>query len=222
MSDAITILLVDDHALFRESLGQLLEAEQDFKVIGTVGDAEKALQEVLDCGPDIVLMDIDMPGLICFDAAYRIAGLRPATRIIFLSAFFHDHYIEEALRVKARGYLTKSEPLGQVVKAIRIVAGGRVYFSPEVQSRIVADKGGVRLAVDEQKPPRTRMSTLSAREIEVLRYLARGMSKKEIASTMHISLKTVEGHAEKLMSKLDIHDRVELTRFAIREGLAEA
>ena len=177
----------------------------------------QAIESALELMPDVVLMDIDMPGLICFDAAQRIAGLCPTARIIFLSAFFHDHYIEQALRVKARGYLTKSEPLRQVVVAIKQVAGGRVYFSAEIRARIVADTFGVRLA----QPQRTRASTLSAREVEVLRYLARGMSKKEIAHTMHISLKTVEGHAEKLMSKLDIHDRVELTRYAIREGMVQ-
>lgn len=218
MNRKITVLLVDDHTLFRESLGQLLKSEAGLEVIETVSDAEKALEEVINRGPDIVLMDIDMPGLICFDAAARMVGLRPTTRIIFLSAFFNDHYIEQALKVRARGYLTKSEPLQQVVSAIKLVAAGRVYFSPEVQARIVADTSGVRLAQN----PRTRVSTLSMREIEVLRYLARGLSKKEVASTMHISLKTVEGHAERLMAKLDIHDRVELTRFAIREGLAEA
>jgi DNA-binding NarL/FixJ family response regulator len=218
MSQPIRILMADDHTLFRESLGQLLAGETDLQIVRTVSNAEDAIKAAFEIKPDIVLMDIDMPGLICFDAADQIMRMVEKARIIFLSAFFHDHYIAQAIRVKARGYLTKSEPPAKVVEAIRQVAAGKVYFSPQVQARIVADDGEVRLAGEEQ----TRASTLSAREIEVLRYLARGMSKKEIASTMHVSVKTVEGHAQKVMDKLNIHDRVELARFAIREGLAEA
>jgi len=218
MNPPIRILMADDHTLFRESLGQLLAIESDLQIVRTANNAEEAIRAAFETKPDVVLMDIDMPGLICFDAADQIMRMVEKTRIIFLSAFFHDHYIAQALRVKARGYLTKSEPPAKVIEAIRQVAAGRVYFSPEVRSRIVAGDGEVKLAGLEQ----TRAATLSAREIEVLRYLARGMSKKEIATTMHVSVKTVEGHAQKVMDKLDIHDRVELARFAIREGLAEA
>ncbi|MEX2213532.1 MAG: response regulator transcription factor [Phycisphaeraceae bacterium] len=217
MSEKIRILLVDDHTLFRESLGQLLAAEADMVVVRSVGDADAAIRSALELNPDVILMDIDMPGLICFDAADQILRMKEQSRIIFLSAFFHDHYIEQALRVKARGYLTKSEPSHKVIEAIRQVAAGRVYFSPQVASRIIADETGVHL-----QDKKTRAAMLTEREVEVLRYLARGMAKKEIAATMHVSVKTVEGHAQKLMDKLDIHDRVELARYAIREGLAEA
>jgi DNA-binding NarL/FixJ family response regulator len=212
------ILLVDDHALLRESLVKTLEAQPEMFVVGSVGDADAAIKEVLRLEPDIILMDIDMPGIICFDAVKRIHLLRKQTRVIFLSAFHHDHYIEQALKVKARGYLTKSEPLENVIKAIQQVAAGRTYFSDEVMDRIVADTHGLRL----EKPQCTRTASLTNREVEVLRYLARGLSKKEIAYAMHLSVKSVDGHATRLMSKLTIHDRVELTRFAIREGLAEA
>ena len=218
MSEPIRIVLIGDHALVRDSLSQRLDAEPDLTVAGSAGTAEEGIELVVSAEPDVVLMDIDMPGMICFDAAERISKMRRAARVIFLSAFCHDHYIEQALRVKARGYLTKSEPLGTVVDAVRQVAGGKVWFSQEVRSRLVAHGREVSLAQNM----RTRTSTLSARETEVLRYLAKGLSKKEIAQIMHVSVKTVEGHAERLMTKLDIHDRVELARFAIREGLADA
>lgn len=218
MKSPIRIVLVDDHALVRESLSQMLAGEPDFQIVRTANNAEDAIRAAFETKPDIMLMDIDMPGLICFDAADQILRMVDNVRIIFLSAFFHDHYIEQALRVKARGYITKSEPPQKVIEAVRQVASGRVYFSPEVRSRIIAGDGEVKLAGSEQ----TRAATLSDREVEVLRYLARGLSKKEIATTMHVSVKTVEGHAQKVMDKLDIHDRVELARFAIREGLAEA
>jgi len=218
MVSSLKILLVDDHALLRESLGQMLESEEHFLVVGAAADAEQAIEIALDMAPDIILMDIDMPGVICFDAARRINSLCPKTRIIFLSAFFHDRYIQQALDVKARGYLTKSEPLSKIIHAIKQVAAGRVYFSDQVRSSIIVDTVGVRLANADC----TRASLLSSREVEVLRYVAQGLSKKDIARTMHISVKTVEGHTHKVMSKLDIHDRVELARYAIREGLAEA
>jgi DNA-binding NarL/FixJ family response regulator len=156
--------------------------------------------------------------MLCFDAAKTIGTQCPHTRIVFLSAFFHDRYIEQAMAVQAWGYITKGEPEEAVVKAIHNVSAGVACFSPEVQRRIVVDAQGARLARKKQ----SRASTLSERELEVLRYLARGMTKKGIARTMHLSVNTVNRHTTNIMTKLDIHDRVELARFAIREGLAEA
>jgi len=216
MPETIRVLIVDDHALMRDSMGQLLEQDDGIEVVGTAPNADAALDATLEHKPDVVVMDIDMPGLSAFEAASRLRSLRPETRLLFLSAFAHDTYIEQALKAGARGYLTKSEPVEQVSHAIRQVADGRTAFSDSVKERLVIDEAGIQLADERQ----TRVSTLSNREMEVLRYLAQGLSKKEIANVMHISVKTVEGHSEKLMSKLDIHDRVELTRFAIREGLA--
>ncbi len=215
--ETISLLLVDDHEMFQDSLKWLFQDHPEIQVIGTACNAEEAIERTLELEPAIVLMDIDMPGLICFDGAARIRSLRPETRIIFLSAFFHDHYIEQALNVSAWGYLTKSEPSGRLIEAIKMVSRGRVYFSEQVRSRIVADSSGVRLAKHDEQTS----NSLSSREVEVLRYLSRGRSKKEIAGTMHISVKTVEGHTQRIMKKLDIHDRVELARYAIREGLAD-
>ncbi len=217
MSEKITILLADDHALVRATLADRLMAESDLEVVGRVGNADEAVSLCIQKQPHIVLMDIDMPGLQCFEAARTILSRCPKTRIIYLSAFFSDRYIEEALAVEAAGYVTKSEPPEAVIEAIRMAVTGRVYFSPEVRSRIVFDPRGTRLST---KQP-TRLSTLTPREMQILRYLAKGMSKKEIARTVNLSISTVERHSDRLMKKLDIHDRVELARFAIREGLAE-
>lgn len=217
MSRAVTVLLADDHSLVRGALAQWLRANSDVEVVSEVGDAAAAIEEAVRTKPDVVVMDIDMPGLLCFDAARTIKARCPTTRVVFLSAFFHDRYIEEALSVEASGYLTKGEPPESVLEAIRTVAGGGVYFSADVQDRLVVNSGGVKLA----NKPKTVASTLTSREIEVLRYIARGMSKKEIGTTMNLSVKTIDNHCSSLMNKLDIHDRVELARFAIREGLAE-
>lgn len=213
----ISVLLVDDHALVRDSLANWLRAEEGITVVGEVGTADEAVAMAIQHQPDIVLMDIDMPGLLSFEAARIIRMRSERTRIVFLSAFSSDRYIEDALVAEAAGYITKTQPPEAVVKAVRSVAAGGVYFSPEIQRRIVVDSGGARLG----REGKTRVSALTPRELEVLRYLARGLSKKQIAGTMHLSVKTVDNHSASLMAKLDIHDRVELARFAIREGLAE-
>ena len=218
MNGPVSVLLADDHALVRGALASWLQSAPDITVVADVSNADDACTEALRLQPDVVVLDIDMPGLLCFDAATKIKRQCPQTRIIFLSAFFHDRYIEQALEVQASGYVTKGEPPESVLKAIRTVAAGGTCFSPEVQSRIVIDPQGPRLAREQH----SRSALLSRRELEVLRYLARGTAKKEIARTMSISVRTAEKHSANLMRKLDIHDRVEFARFAIREGLAEA
>ncbi len=218
VADGIRILIVDDHVLVREALCERLRREPGFEVIGSAGTADEAVELTIRQKPDLVLMDIDMPGLICFDAARTINSSVPETKIVFLSAFLHDWYINQALNVKARGYLTKRESPDEVVAGLREVARGGTCFSEEVRQRIIVDEGGLRLA--EKVSAGT--DDLTDREVEVLRYIARGMSKKEVASTMHLSIKTVDRHCANLMTKLDIHDRVELARYAIRNGLAEA
>lgn len=216
MNRPTTVMIVDDHAMLRSMLRSRLEAEQDLSVVGAAGAAEEALAMASQLKPDIIIMDIDMPGLSAFDAARSLVPISPNTRVIFLSAFLHDGYIEQAMTVGAWGYVTKSQAEEVLLTAIRNVAAGETYYSPEVQSRIVIDERGPRLS----RAGRSRISTLTAREVEVLGYLARGMSKKEVAQTVHISVNTVNRHTSSLMNKLDIHDRVELSRFAIREGIA--
>ncbi len=215
---AVSILLVDDHALLRDSIARLLNAEEEMSVIGMVGDAAAAVALCVHSRPHVVVMDIDMPGLSPFEAAKEIGRLCPETRILFLSSYAHDRYIEQALDAHATGYLTKGESALSVVQAIRTIAQGGSHFSSAVLDRLIVDHDGIRLA----KPSPSRISTLTPREIETLRYIAAGHTKKEIAAIMHVSAKTVEKHSDHLMQKLNIHDRVELTRFAIREGFTEA
>jgi DNA-binding NarL/FixJ family response regulator len=217
MNKPTSIMIVDDHSLLRTLLRGRLEAEQDLSVAGIAANAEEAVAMTAQLKPDIILMDIDMPGLSAFDAARSIVPLSPNTRVIFLSAFVHDGYIEQAMTVGAWGYVSKTHAEEVLLTAIRNVAAGETYYSPEVASRIVIDDRGPRLS----SSGRSRASTLTKRETEILRYLARGMSKKEVAQTVHISVNTVNRHTSSLMNKLNIHDRVELTRFAIREGLAD-
>ncbi len=212
------VLLVDDHALVRQMLQERLEREPSISVVGTAANADDAIEAARRHRPDIIVMDIDMPGLVCFDAARQIIAERPETRFVFLTAYSHDHYIEEALRIGAYGYLTKDEPPDRVAAAVRAVARGEASFSDEVRARIVIDSKRTRLGAARH----TRLSSLSTREIETLRYISRGLPMKEIAILMGVGRRTAEKHSENLMRKLDIHDRVELARFAIREGVSEA
>jgi DNA-binding NarL/FixJ family response regulator len=210
----VRILLVDDHALMRSTLAAWLSADGGFEVVAEACDGGDAIQKAILHRPHIVLFDIDMPGISCFEAAKAIRARVPETKIVFLSAFAHDNYIEQALTCEARGYLTKGQSPKAISDAVRQVAGGSTSFAPEVQSRLLIDSDGVRLGTSI-----TRNSLLTPRELEVLKYLASGLSKKEIASTMDLSVKTVDNHSTSLMTKLDIHDRVDLARYAIREGI---
>ena len=216
MCKVIRVLLVDDHRLLLQTLQRLLDAQSDIEVVGTANNADEAIERVKETQPDVLLMDIDMPGQLCFDAARTIATLSPQTRIIYVSGFSSDRYIESAINSHAQGYVTKSESSDTIIEAVRSVAEGSVYFSPQILSRIVIDNRKARMATATL----TRRSLLTPRELEIVQYLARGLSKKEIAQIMHLAVRTVDNHTTRLMSKLDIHDRVELTRYALREGLA--
>lgn len=219
MSEQTTILLADDHAILRGSLKARLESEPDLLVVADVPDGNAAVTEALRLKPDIVLLDVEMPGQHSFEVARTIRSRLAETRVVFLSGFHHDRYIEQAIAAEAAGYLTKAEPPDRLVEAIRSVMSGGVCYSPEIQARIVIDENGQHHL---SSAGQTRASTLTERELAVLRYIARGLSKKEIAAQMHITPSAVDRHCTRLMAKLDIHDRVELARFAIREGLAEA
>ncbi len=219
MPPGISLLLVDDHALVRNNLASRLEAEEDLRVLGEAGDADTAVSCAFDLEPEIIMFDIDMPGpgISSFEAARTINQRFPDIRMMFLTAFTNDSYISEALNAGANAYITKREPYEIVVSAIRAVACGEAYFSPEVQSRIVVSARGATLNPNHC----TRASTLTVRETEILRHIAQGSSKKQIAKELHLSVNTVDVHTSRIMTKLDIHDRVGLARFAFREGLAD-
>lgn len=217
MNPQFRLVIADDHAIFREMLATRLNQEPDLEVVAAVANAQAALEAARRQPPDLVVLDIDMPGLSPFAAAREIREELPATRVVFLSAYLRDSYLQQALSVQAAGYLVKDDSLDTIVLGLRNAARGRTQFSPAVRARMAVERSGVALTGERAG----RLSLLTPRELETLRYLASGLSRKEIARTMQISAKTVEQHCEHLMQKLDIHDRVDLARFAIREGLLE-
>ncbi len=214
----VTVVLADDHTLLRRAFAQMLMKTTSVVVCADVATTDEAIDACIRFLPTVVVLDIDIQGVDPFEAARIIRTRSPRTNVLFLSAFTQDRFIEAALDVGALGYITKSEPPEIAIEAILTVAEGKVYFSQKVQSRIVICADGARLKVESA----TRASTLTIRELEVLRYIAKGMSKKDVARLMHLSIKTIENHTANIMRRLDIHDRVELARFAIRERIVEA
>ncbi len=212
MSERTTVLLVDDHTLVREVCARLIESEPDLRVIAQAADAEAGVDAAEKHRPDVVLMDIDMPGGSAFDAARRIVELSPETCVIFLSAYPYDRYIDEAIYANAAGFLTKDAPPDRVLEAVRRVAAGGKAYSPKVVDRLMDMPG-------EGPGGATRANTLTQREREVLTLIGEGCAKKIISERLGVSIKTVEKHAANVMRKLGLNDRVAICRYCVRERL---
>ncbi len=210
----INILLADDHTLVRAGIRALVEQLRDVKVIAEAKDGREALRLVGESHPDLVLMDIAMPGLNGLEATARITKEFPAVRVIVLSMYANDEYVREAINAGAAGYLVKSGAAVELEKAIKAVSCGDNYFSPMVSARVGKDKAG-HLSAD-----RALIERLTPRQREILQLIAERHSTKEIAQILNISAKTVETHRAQLMERLEIHDVPGLVRFAIRAGLA--
>lgn len=215
-TDAVTVLCVDDHEVIAEGLGARFRLEGDLELVGHLTTADQLLATVERLRPDVVLLDIDMPGPDPFDAAAEVARLYPESRVVILSAFVRDQYISSAMRAKVRGYLTKSDEPAALVAALRRVMNGDFVVSPRVSERLQASAGARREGAG------LKLESLTRRELEVLRLIGKGLSRAEIAETLCRSPKTIDGHRERLMQKLDLHSGPDLVRFAIREGLVEA
>jgi two-component system, NarL family, response regulator NreC len=211
------ILITDDHALFREGIHRMLETEQDLEVVGEAQDARDALNKVGELMPDIVLMDINMPGLSSIEAAQQIKKTHPNTKVLFLTMYDDQEYIVRCLKAEAAGYVLKDTPSAQLITAIREVTRGGQYISPLALKKVMVDYLGRGRSADTQLE--TSYETLTAREREVLKLLAEGLSIKEVAGKLTISAKTADVHKSNLMRKLDIHDRAELIKYAIRNKL---
>ncbi|MCP4836589.1 MAG: response regulator transcription factor [Phycisphaera sp.] len=207
-----TIVIADDHPLIRSSVVSLIDSAPDMSVVGEVGTADEALRLTATKKPDVVVLDINMPGIDAFQAAGEIRQINAATRVIFLTTTDTNAAIEQAKTAGVSGFVHKGDDSTEVLHAIRRAVVGESHYSPTINER---------LSNSGRSSGDSRLSTLSAREMETLRYVAKGLAKKEIAPLMHISVKTVDKHVTQLMTKLDIHDRVGLARFAIREGIIE-
>lgn len=209
------VLLTDDHTLFRQGIKTLITAEADMEVVGEAGNGTDAVTKAAEARPDVILMDIGMPGLSSFEATRQIRKNRPETKVLFLTMYDDEDYLVECMEVGASGYVLKDSPAAQLVAAIRDVQRGGSYLSPRMLSQLVDDFRS-RIKSAHRLP---RFATLTTREKEVLKLLAEGNSVKEIACGLKLSVKTVEAHKFNLMRKLDIHNKAQLVQYAIQKKI---
>lgn len=216
MSDAmnaIRVILADDHTLVRAGLRKLLESIPDLTVVGEARDGLELLTLVEQLQPDLVLLDIAMPGLNGLEAAARMARSWPRIRVLILSMHQGEEYVRQALRSGAAGYLLKDAAPLELELALKAVLAGETYLSPAVSKGVVNDY------VQRLRDDDATGSGLTPRQTEVLQLIAEGHSSKEIARRLDLSVKTVETHRSQLMKQLDIHEVAGLVRYAIRMGL---
>ena len=213
----IRILLADDHTLFRQGVRTLLASETDMEVVGEAADGSAAAERAAELKPDVVLLDIGMPGPSSFETTRQIKRNRPETKVLFLTMYDDEDYLLEGMEVGANGYVLKDSPALQLVAAVRDVYRGGSYLSPRMLSQLVNDFR-TRVKTTDRTP---RFASLTPREKEVLKMLAEGNSVKEVATQLNLSVKTVEAHKFNLMRKLDIHNKAHLVQYAIQKKVIQ-
>jgi DNA-binding NarL/FixJ family response regulator len=206
------ILLADDHSVVRRGFRMILSAQVDLEVAGEATNGREAVEVAEALKPDVVVMDVSMPELNGIEATRRIGEVSPRTRVLALSMHKDSVYVREILRAGARGYLLKDASDADLVAAVRAVARGEGYLSPAVSDAVLSDY---------RKHVTNPIDLLSSREREVLQLIAEGRINKEIATSLNLSVYTVEAHRGRIMEKLNLHSTGELVRFAIRNGLID-
>jgi DNA-binding NarL/FixJ family response regulator len=210
---SIRVLVVDDHAVVRAGLRRVLDAESDIETVGEAANADRAVFEAIEHRPDVVLMDVMMPGKSGIEGMPALLQAVPEAKVLILSMQDDPRYVQEAFAAGASGYVLKEAADTEVVAAVRAVAGGERYVHPALGARLVA------AAAAERK--RAEVDPLSEREREVLRLLALGHTNQEIAKMLYISVRTAETHRAHIMQKLGLSSRAELVRFALSDGLLD-
>jgi len=209
----IRVLVVDDHAVVRTGLRRILDAEPDIETVGEAPNAERAVFEAIEHRPDVVLMDVVMPGKSGIEGMPAVLQAVPATKVLVLSMQDDPRYVREAFDAGASGYVLKEAVDAEVVAAVRAVAAGERYVHPALGARLIA--------ADAEERKRAEADPLSDREREVLRLLALGHTNQEIAKMLFISVRTAETHRAHIMQKLHLGSRAELVRYALAEGLVD-
>jgi len=218
----IRVLLVDDQALVRAGFRMILDSEPEMEVVGEASDGREAVDQVRALSPDVVLMDIRMPELDGLEAARRILSGAPedeAPKILMLTTFDLDEYVYEALRAGASGFLLKDTPPEQLVSAIHVIAEGEALLSPSITRRVISEfVKGTGPKPQAQFP---RLKDLTARELEVMKAIARGLSNAEIAKELFVSETTVKTHVARILMKLGLRDRVQAVVLAYEAGVVQ-
>ncbi|HYU46127.1 MAG TPA: response regulator transcription factor [Terriglobales bacterium] len=214
-SQPIRCVIADDHAVLRYGVRRLLEDNSDFAVVGEASDATEALKLVLEEHPDLVLLDIGMPGMSSFEAGRLIEGHCSGTRVVYLTMHEDQDYVAQAFRSGASGYLLKDTPAPRLLHALREIHRGERVLSPQVMAQF---KGEGIPGTDPARVP-LRRGTLTLREREVMKLLAEGHTVRQVAAVLGVSIKTVDAHKFNLMRKLDIHNKAQLVTTAIRKKI---
>ena len=214
---SVKVILADDHQMFREGLRSLMERQTDIEIIAEAADGRSIIKLLQEVSPDVIIMDVSMPGLNGIEATRQIKATYTDVKVIALSMHSSRRYVIEMLKAGASGYLLKDCAVSELCEAIRIVAAGQVYLNPRIGTLVINDYLQ-RLSETPVAEP-ADSSVLSAREREVLQLLTEGKRTKEIASILHVSVKTVERHRQNITGKLNINSIAELTKYAIQEGI---
>ena len=209
MSPPIRVVLVDDHQVLADALTMLLRTQDDLDVLAVVPDAEKALRIVDEMQPDVVVMDVDLPGMNGITATRRILAAWPETRVIVLTALMDPGVVEGAVAAGAAGFVSKQRAAEELVDAIRSAAGGEDVFRPQDLHELASVSGDTRPAHYD----------LTSRELQVLQALADGLSTEEVASTLFLSRRTVQGHVQSILTKLQVRSKLEAVLYGLRHGL---
>ncbi len=211
---AVRILLADDHQMFRQGLSSLLREQPDVEVVGEAEDGATAIRLARELKPDLIVMDVDMPGMTGIDAARRILPATPDVKLVALSTYLRKAFIVEMLKAGASGYILKEQAFDELVRAITAVMNGQIYLSTKATGLIVDDY--VQNVSGRHAPAET---VLTEREREILKLLAEGKPSKEIALIINTSVKTVDASRRRIMAKLEVDSFADLLKYAIREGL---
>ncbi len=212
----IRVFLVDDHQIVRDGLRLILREQPDMEVVGDACNGKEALDRIFELAPDIVTTDIEMPGVDGISLSRQIKARAPNIRTLILSAHGETHFVGEALQAGVGGYLLKINAGRDLIQAIRTIMTGQVYLSPEISTVVVRE-----YQRHVHSPTPSAHGILSDREREILKHLADGQTTKEIALSLNLSAKTIEAHRLNIMAKLKLNSIAELTKYAIREGIAQ-
>ena len=210
--DKIKILVVDDHAMMRDGIRALVSLYDDIEIVGEASEGKEAIEKVQELAPDVVLMDIAMPGMDGLEATRRIRKKNPAVKVIIITQHDNREYILSCIKAGAAGFVPKRALGSELLAAIRAVSKGDSFLYPSAASALIKD-------YLQQAKGEDPYDHLTDREREILKLIAEGRTSREIAEVLFISLKTVQGHRTKIMEKLDIHKQSELIKYALRKGL---
>ncbi|MCW3065658.1 MAG: two component transcriptional regulator, LuxR family [Solirubrobacterales bacterium] len=215
MSDPITVLIADDHAVVREGLRSFLQVQDGVEVVGEAEDGERAVALVESLVPDVVLMDLVMPQMDGLEALRRLRSVSPSTRVVVLTSYVQDEKVLAAIRAGAAGYLLKDVRPPELVEAIRRAAAGEAWLHPTAAARLMRE------VVERGEQQDEDAARLTARELEVLRLIAQGRSNKAIAAELVVSEKTVKTHVSNILAKLHLADRTQAALYAVRQRIVD-